>query len=105
MAVVFASPKQRVKIFFLGTLLIFLLFLVAIYAVVFFSKFATTSLPVVDIKPKINIDMSIFNSEKFKKLQAFAKFDAEIQTGRDNPFTPYYQTPVVAQPLIKTPSK
>lgn len=123
--------------FFMGITIMFLLFLVVISLGVFLSspKKAST-LPAFN-KPKINIDMSVFDSTQFKNLQplpgmlmqfsykaetkdkkiqagivyADSMDDAkailegrgltvtalgETEIGRDNPFTPYYQTSAAA---------
>ncbi len=134
MAVVFISPKQRQKMFFLGITIAFLLFLFVIFLGVFMAEPSENSLVVVFNKPKVNIDMRVFSTEQFKNLQPFsemqtqysykandknnkertgfitavsmeaAKVDLEsrglivielkeVETGRLNPFTPYYTIP------------
>ena len=138
MAVVFISPKKRQKTFFVIITFMFLIFLSLISLGVFLAKPAAVSPTVVFNKAKISIDMSIFDSNKFKNLQptvdmgtqysykatnksnraltGFISADSiddaktalqalgltvntlkELQIGRDNPFTPYYQ--VVAPPV------
>ena len=120
--------------FFMVITAMFLLFLVVISLVVFLSK-PEEVLPVMTFnKPKVNIDIKIFDSDQFKNLQLFtemktqysykandknnkertgfitavsmeaAKVDLEsrglivielkeVETGRLNPFTPYYTIP------------
>ena len=133
MAVIFISPKQRQKMFFLGITIMFLLFLVVISFGVFLSKPEEVSPILVFNRPKVNIDMTIFDSEQFKELQPFPEMETqysytaltkaktqqtgfisavsqdqaetilqgmgltvseikEVEVGRVNPFTPYYQT-------------
>jgi predicted tellurium resistance membrane protein TerC len=71
MAVVFISPKQRQKVFFMGITIAFLLFLIIISLTVFLSGPKDVSPVLVFNKPKVNIDMSVFDSEQFKNLQPF----------------------------------
>ena len=71
MAVIFISPKQRQKMFFLGITAVFLLFLTAVSLIVFLSKPKEVPPALVFNKPKVNIDMKIFDSEQFKNLQLF----------------------------------
>ena len=71
MAVVFISPKQRQKMFFLGIAIGFLVFLVVVFLGVFLSEPKEFSLALVFNKPKVNIDMGIFDSDQFKNLQLF----------------------------------
>ena len=70
MAVVFISPKKRQRTFFVVITLGFLILLASISLGVFLSKPKEVSSVVVFNKSKINIDMSIFDSEKFKNLKA-----------------------------------
>ncbi len=69
MAVVFISPKQRQKMFFMIITVMFLLFLAVISFGVFLSKPSAVSEDLVFNKPKINIDMSVFDTDQFKNLQ------------------------------------
>jgi len=132
-AVVFISPKQRQKVFFLGITIALLLFMVFVSLAVFLSKPTAPAPELIFNKPKVAIDMAVFDSEQFKNLQlleniqtqfsyiatakdgstqtgfiqAESKQNAatlltemgltvselkEVEIGRDNPFTPYYQT-------------
>ena len=145
MAVIFISPKQRQKMFFMGITVAFLLFLTVVFLVVFLSEPTKGSLVIVFNKPKVNIDMTIFDSQQFKDLQppveiqtlysytamdqgglpkagfvtAASQDDAEqiilgmglispkikiVESGRDNPFTPYY-TPAVKVVIPKIKAK
>lgn len=132
MAVVFISPKQRQKMFFIGITAVFLLFLAILSSGVFMSKPKEVSSALVFNKPKVSIDMSIFDSEQFISLQPFVEMETqysysattknrrtqtgfisavsleeaktklessglsvaevkEVEAGRVDPFTPYYQ--------------
>jgi len=77
MAVVFISPKRRQRMFFLVITVVFLLFLVIISLAVFLSGPKEISPVLVFNKPKINIDMSIFDSDQFKNLQAFPEMETQ----------------------------
>ena len=133
MAVVFISPKQRQKMFFLVITVVFLLFLIIISFGVFSSKPSEDSSVLVFNEPKVNIDMKIFDSDQFKNLLPLPEippqysYEAvtrankletgfisansideakkaledrglnvsevkEVESGRNNPFIPYYQT-------------
>jgi len=71
MAIVFISPKQRQRVFFTGITVVFLLILAAISLGVFLAKPIQNPGAVVFNKPKVSIDMSIFDSQEFKDLQLF----------------------------------
>jgi predicted tellurium resistance membrane protein TerC len=77
MAVVFISPKQQQKIFFLGITIIFLLFLIIVFLGVFLSKPKEVSPLLVFNKPKVNIDMTIFDSIQFRDLQLFPEMEMQ----------------------------
>ena len=134
MAVVFISPKERQKMFFLAILILLVLFLVSVSLIVFLAKPEASTQSLVFNKPKVSIDVSIFDSDQFKNLQPFTQMEIqytyqatakdgkqiegfisaiskdeaqkmlidsgltvtdlkESQIGRDNPFTPYFETP------------
>jgi len=78
MAVVFISPKQRQKMFFLGITVIFLLFLAFISLAVFFSKPKQSSTVLVFNKPKVSIDMTVFDLDQFKNLQPFTEMQIQF---------------------------
>ncbi len=77
MAVVFISPKQRQKMFFMGITAVFLLFLIIFSLGVFLSKPKEVSPVLVFNKPKVNIDMSVFDSDQFKNLQIFPEMETQ----------------------------
>jgi predicted tellurium resistance membrane protein TerC len=87
MAVVFISPKQRQKAFFLGITIILLLFLVAMSFGVFLSKPSEVSTVMVFNRPKVDIDMNIFDSAEFQEIQPFPVMKPQFSytaTTKDN---------------------
>lgn len=87
MAVVFISPKQRQKMFFLGITVALLIFLTLAFSFVFFSKPKEVNPVLVFNKPKVNINMTIFDSDEFKKLEPFSEMEMQYQytaTDEDN---------------------
>ena len=78
MAVVFISPKQRQKVFFIGITVMLLLFLVIISLGVFLVKPQEVSPVLVFNKPKVNIDMSVLDSSQFKNLQPLVAMDKQF---------------------------
>lgn len=133
MAVVFISPKQRQKTFFVVITAGVAVFLLFVMMAVFFSKPKETPQTMVFNKPKVSIDLKIFDLEQFKFLVPFEKMELqfsykatdgenklvegfisapskeeagqilidmgymvkelkELEIGRENPFTPYFQT-------------
>jgi len=86
MAVVFISPKDRQKMFLIGIIVIFGLFLAIIFFGIFFSKPKEVSSSLVFNKPKISIDMKIFEKDEFKNLDPFPEiekvFSYQAQTAR-----------------------
>ncbi len=78
MAVVFISPKQRQKMFFMGITIMFLLFLAVTALSVFLAKPQEVSPALVFNKPKVNIDFSVVDSEQFKNLESFAKMETQF---------------------------
>ncbi|MEI7424790.1 MAG: hypothetical protein WCK10_01580 [Candidatus Staskawiczbacteria bacterium] len=79
MAVVFISPIQRQKMFFLGITIMFILFLAVISFGVFLSKPDETSVVLVFNKPKVNVNLDIFTSEQFKGLQEFTEMKIRFE--------------------------
>ena len=77
MAVVFISPKQRQRMFFMGITVMLLLFLAVISSGVFLSKPKEVSPVLVFNKPKVNIAMRIFDSDQFKNLQPFTEMKTQ----------------------------
>ena len=139
MAVVFISPKQRQRMFIIAIAAVFLVIMIAISLGVFMSKPKEVSNLANFSKPKVIVNMSIFDSDEFKILKvpedmnirysykandqkgkqqigyvaAVSEAEAkkyledkgwkvlelkEIEPGRDNPFTPYYQAASVSSP-------
>ncbi len=77
MAVVFISPRKRQKVFFMGITIIFLLFLLAVFLGVFLAKPKQATQTVVFNKPKVDINMNIFDSDQFKDLKPFIKMEMQ----------------------------
>ncbi len=146
MAVVFISPKQRQKVFFLGITVVFLILLVFVSLAVFLATPKEVPTVLVFNKPKVTINMDVFNLDQFKSLYPFTEMTIqfsytaqtkdgnsvsgfisaisadeatktlqdsgytvltikEVEIGRDNPFTPYYQdviAPVQGQTISTT---
>ena len=145
MAVVFISPKKRQKVFFMGIVIGFSLFVLFFSLAVFLAQPKKVAQELVFNKPKITIDTTIFDSEQFKDLAFFEEIENQYQytvytdsinktttafitgtskeqvqltleemgytvveiketgTGRNNPFTPYYD--VNAELNKQTPTK
>ncbi len=77
MAIVFISPKQRQKVFFMGITIMFLLLLAIVSFVIFLSQPKQVSPQLVFNKPKVSIDFKILDSDQFKKLESFAEMEVE----------------------------
>ena len=87
MAVVFISPKQRQKMFFMGITVMFLLFLVVISLGVFLSKPNEVSPVMVFNKPKVNIDMRFLIQTNLKIFSHFLQMETQYSytaTTKDN---------------------
>ena len=84
MAVVFISPKQRQKMFFLGITVSFLIFLSVIFLIVFFSQPQTNEGPLVFNKPKVNIDFKILDSEQLKNFEPFSQMELQFTYSATN---------------------
>ncbi|TSC95038.1 MAG: hypothetical protein CEN87_50 [Parcubacteria group bacterium Licking1014_1] len=78
MAIVFISPKQRQKIFFLGIIILFLLVLVVISLSVFLAKTKEVPPEQVFNRPKINVNINILESNEIKGLVPFAEMETEF---------------------------
>ncbi len=93
MAVVFISPKQRQKMFFMGISGIALLFMGAVAIGVFFAPEKQVDQSVVFNEPKISVNTKIFDSDKFKNLVPFSDMEFQYSyTGVDankKPFSGY----------------
>lgn len=77
MAVVFISPKQRQKTFFMAITFIFVLFLALISVGIFSAKPKQVLPALVFNRPKVNIDMTIFDSDQFKNLETFSQMQTQ----------------------------
>lgn len=77
MAVVFISPRQRQRVFFVGITVIFLLFLAAIFSGVFLAKPKEAPPPTAFNKPKVDINMNVFDSNQFKELLPFSEMQIQ----------------------------
>ncbi len=75
MAVVFISPKQRQKNFLMAIAGGLLLFLVFAFVGIFFTEPNPTQETLVFNKAKVDINMSVFNSERFKNLVPFTQME------------------------------
>ena len=78
MAIVFVSPKQRQKMFFLGITILFLLVLSIIGTIVFFSKPKYTPAEVAFIKPKIKINFEVLDLEQVKGSLLMGRIQKEF---------------------------
>jgi len=73
--------------FFMGITVMFLLFLAVISFGVFLSSPKEVSPVLVFNKPKVNIDMSVFDSDQFNNLQPFPEMQTQYSysaTAKDN---------------------
>ena len=80
MAIVFVSPKQRQKMFFLGITILFLLFLSVVGTVVFFSK-PSKPKPTEEqifIKPDVKINFEILDLDQVKESLLMGKVQKEF---------------------------
>lgn len=78
MAIVFISPRQRQKVFFMGITAAVLLFLVIIALSVFFAKPKEIAPELVFNKPKVNIDFTALDSDRFKELEPFSEMEMQF---------------------------
>ena len=78
MAVVFISPKKTQKTFLMGVIALLVIFLVFISFIVFFSQPSQVSSEKVFNKSKINIDMTVLDSEQFKNLIPFKEIPLQF---------------------------
>lgn len=79
MAVVFISPKQRQKMFILGITIMFLLLLLIISFAVFLSQPKPVPPELVFNRPKIDINMKLFESDQFKNLKLFEEIKMQFE--------------------------
>lgn len=92
MAVVFISPKQRQKMFFVGITIMFLIFLIVVSLGVFVIQPREVSQKIVFNETKVNIDMKVFDSDQFKKLQSFPEMPIQYSYKARIGVTSNYQT-------------
>jgi hypothetical protein len=78
MAVVFISPKQKQKNFLLGIIVVFFLFLGVFSSAVFFVPIKRADTGLVFNKPKVDINMSVFDTEKFKILEPIVEIKLQF---------------------------
>jgi predicted tellurium resistance membrane protein TerC len=78
MAVVFISPKQRQKMFFMGITVVFALLVLFVSLAVFLSSPTEVEPALVFNKTKININMRIIDSEKFKELSPYSEIAVQF---------------------------
>lgn len=78
MAIVFISPKQRQKTFFLGITVVFLIALIVISLVVFFAKPKDVQPEFVFNRPKVSINVNALNSDEIKSLEPFPEMEIEF---------------------------
>ena len=77
MAVVFISPKQRQRTFFVGITIVFLLFVTLISLGILFAQPKAVSPLIVFNKAKVSLDMSILDTDQFKNLQPFSQMEPQ----------------------------
>lgn len=78
MAIVFVSPKQRQKMFFLGITILFLLVLSVIGTVVFFAKPESIPVEQAFVKPKIEINFEVLDLEQVKGSLLMGRMQKEF---------------------------
>jgi len=89
MAIVFVSPKQRQKMFFMGIAGTLVVFLIIVTLLVFLSKPKMVSTTQVFQKPEISIDFAVLDAEQVKnsdilnKLQLSFSYQARTNLGQN----------------------
>ena len=78
MAVVFISPKKTQQTFLMGIAALLFIFLIFISFIVFFSQPSAVSPEKVFNKSKVNIDMTVLDSEQFKNLIPFEEIPLQF---------------------------
>ena len=78
MAIVFISPKERQKVFILGIVVIFVLFIVVISLIIFLAKPKEIPAEMVFRAPKIRINFDVLTSDKIKDLQLLPEIEKEF---------------------------
>lgn len=78
MAIVFVSPKQRQKMFFLGITILFLLFLLAVGLFVFLAPPKKYEAESVFIKPDIQVNFDVLDSLEVKNRVIMGRIGREF---------------------------
>lgn len=78
MAVVFISPKNKQKKFFMGITISLVVFLAVISFWVFLSKPSAAPQKLVFNKPKVSVDLKILDSDQFKKITSFERIPLQF---------------------------
>lgn len=79
MAIVFISPKQRQKMFFMGITILFVLFLLVVSSLVFLSKPKPVAPEIVFNRPKIDINLDVLDSDQVKFLEPAVQMDLQFK--------------------------
>lgn len=79
MAVVFISPKKRLKLFFVVTTIGFALFLGLVAFWVFLSQPQGVAPEIVFNKEKISINLAVLDGKQFKNLEPFPEFEMQYE--------------------------
>lgn len=79
MAIVFISPKQRQKMFFMAITILFVLFLLIVSSLVFLAKPKPVAPEIVFNRPKIDINLDVLDSEQVKFLEPAVQMDLQFK--------------------------
>ncbi|MEK7080315.1 MAG: hypothetical protein AAB925_00585 [Patescibacteria group bacterium] len=79
MAIVFISPKQRQKMFFMGITILFVLFLLVVASLVFLAKPKPVAPEIVFNRPKIDINLDVLDSEQVRFLEPAVQMDLQFK--------------------------
>jgi len=86
MAIVFISPKERQRTFFVAITIIFLLLLASLFLGVFIVEPKPNKSLIVFNRPKVDINTSVFDTPQFKSLQPMPKMDIQYAYEATNRF-------------------
>lgn len=78
MAVVFISPRQKQKKFFLAITALFMLVVAGVSLFVFLSQPSENQAQLVFNKPKVDIDFKVLDSGQFLNLEPFSKMELQF---------------------------
>jgi predicted tellurium resistance membrane protein TerC len=78
MAIVFISPKERQKVFILGIVVIFVLFIAVISLIIFLAKPKKMPVELIFEAPKIRINFDVLTSNKIKDLEFLPEIEKEF---------------------------